>query len=139
MPSLKQVLRLQVLVGEEQELLALLETPGDDFLGVGASADGATVLAHEGFQGGRAVDVGDRHYFTGGMHGQERLSGRRGGWPCRRSSNPLAGSEDDGFPAGEHVGGLDVKCAAENDAARVYRARHACGEFNESPVTSARR
>ena len=50
----------QVLVGEEEQLVAPGEGPGDDGPGVGRRAHGAAVVAHERLQGGRGVHVGDR-------------------------------------------------------------------------------
>ena len=50
----------EVLVGEEQHLLALLERPVENGRRVGRGAHDAAVLATEGFEVGRRVDVGDR-------------------------------------------------------------------------------
>jgi hypothetical protein len=50
----------QVLVREEQHLLAARESPGEHARGVGGGADDAAVLAAERLQVGSRVDVGDR-------------------------------------------------------------------------------
>jgi hypothetical protein len=49
----------QVLVGEEEHLVAALERPGEDGPGVRRGADGPAVAADERLQRRRAVHVGD--------------------------------------------------------------------------------
>jgi hypothetical protein len=48
-----------VLVGQEQDLLAVLECPCHAALGIAGCADRAAVLAGEGLYGGRGIHVGD--------------------------------------------------------------------------------
>src|SRR6266481_4105663 len=50
----------EMFVGEEQNSFADLEGPLHDFGGVGAGADGAAMLAREGFDSGSGVHVCDR-------------------------------------------------------------------------------
>ena len=54
------VLRPEVLIGEEQHLLAPVERPLEDGPGVGGGADRAAVLADERLQRRGGVHVGDR-------------------------------------------------------------------------------
>ena len=54
-----------MLVGEEEDLIALLEGPLEDGGRVGGGADCAAVLADEGFERGGGVHVGDRDDAVG--------------------------------------------------------------------------
>ena len=50
----------EMLIGQHEQLLAALPRPRHHRRGVGRRADDAAVLAAEGFDRGRRVDVGDR-------------------------------------------------------------------------------
>jgi hypothetical protein len=66
----------EVLVGEEQHLLALGEGPVEDLRRVGRGADDAAVGAAEGLEVGGGIDVGDRrHLLVGIEHGGQFAPG----------------------------------------------------------------
>ena len=65
----------EVLIGEEEDLVALLECPFEHLAGVGGGADRAAMTTDEGLQGGRTVHVGDRHESFDIDHGAQRLPG----------------------------------------------------------------
>ena len=117
----------QVLVGEEQDLVApavtrglVPEGPGEHGPGVGRRAHHATVATDEGLQGGRRVHVGDRdHPIDVGDPGQgvPRLLHRVDvGHVGHGAAGVQVGQDDLLVVAGEDVGRLGHEVdAAEDD------------------------
>ena len=81
----------QVLVGQEEDVLASPKGPVKDLARVGRGADGAAVPPHKGFDLGRRVLIGDGHDGVAPDR-RQRLPGalRFGGiWPCWPSGTAL--------------------------------------------------
>ena len=62
----------EVLIGQEQHLLALLECPREAALGIARGAHGTAVPTREGLDGGGRVHVGDGHRDVGNAGCLER-------------------------------------------------------------------
>ncbi len=114
----------QVLVGQEEDLLSLLEGPVQRALGVGGGADRAAVLAGEGLDVGGRVHVRDGHHLLGNPGlGQDvpalgYLLGRR--HIGHRAAGRQVGEDHLLVVAREDVGGLGHEVdTAEDDVLRV--------------------
>ena len=59
----------KMLIGEEKNLFAWLESPLQNLRGVGAGANRAAVFAREGLNGRRSVHVTDRNHVARIHHG----------------------------------------------------------------------
>src|SRR5207247_9160197 len=59
----------KMLIGEEKNLFAWLESPLQNLRGVGAGANRAAVFAREGLNGRRSVHVTDRNHVAGSHYG----------------------------------------------------------------------
>ncbi len=110
----------EVLVGQEQHLLALLERPLQRALGVGRGADGAAVAAGEGLDVGGGVHVRDRDGHVGyagvGQHVPALGDLLGGGHVGHRTAGREVRQDDLLGVAGEDVRGLGHEVhAAEDD------------------------
>ena len=118
----------EVLVGEEEHLVAAGEGPIEDGLCVRARAHRAAVLADEGLQRGGRVHVRDRHDPVDVGDARERLPALLDLVEIRhvghRAARVQVGEDDALVFAGEDVGRLGHEVhAAEDDVGGVDRCR----------------
>jgi hypothetical protein len=116
----------EVLIGEEQDLVGMTvaERPLQHGPGVGRGAHGAAVAAHERFQGGRGVHVGDRDDPVDVHDLGQRLPGLGDlvdvGHVGHRAARVEVGEDHALVVAGEDVGRLGHEVhAAEHDVVRL--------------------
>ena len=124
----------QVLIGEEEHLLAALEGPLQHRLGVRRRTDDAAVLAAEGLDVGRGVHVRHRHRHVGhagvGQHVPGVLDLGEAGHVRHRAAGGQVGQDDLLMVGGQDVGRLGHEVhAAEDDELRLGPRRRLAGQL----------
>ena len=107
----------EVLVGEEEDGVALRQRPAERPLGVARRADRPAALADEGLQVGARVHVGERDDAPAGQRGRHLVPGVAHGEDVGALGQVAAGAEvgqHDGLARRlQHVGGLGHEVDAE--------------------------
>ena len=127
-----------MLIGEKENLVSLLERPGQTPLGVARGAYRAVVLSGEGLDGGTGVHVGDGNGSVGNPRSLEGspavldLTDFR--HVCHGAASRHVRKDDFLVIAGQNVGALCHEMhAAENNELRLWSCGGLLGELERIP------
>ena len=121
----------QIAIRQEKHAVALFKSPAEHDGRIGRGTDRAAVFAHDGLEGQRSIDVGQRRYLSSeGAQAFKHGAGLRGGGHARHLAVGVGSGNMHGlFRRGQQRSGLAHEVHAAEDNVLRADIGHAPGQF----------